>query len=57
VLLRDCRWEVVPPERAAEPKDWQIHLTATRDLQYGEQIILSYGASKLVDYNVFHHML
>lgn len=41
-----CRWDMVPPDRAASSQ-WEVHLSAVRDIDEGEEVLLSYGEASV----------
>ncbi len=40
-----CRWDVEPP--AEEGGEWHMKVSATRDIESGEELLLSYGTLAL----------
>lgn len=53
VATDSVRWDLVPPDQAASAQ-WEVHLSATRDIEEGEEVLLSYGERHNDDFLVHY---
>lgn len=41
-MSKCCRWALAPPDHTASSQ-WEMHVTAARAIEAGEEVLLSYG--------------